>query len=138
MLSEESKAKIKDFYLVFSMNFPAHKIEESCSYFLPELEGDVPWTLIFSSLGNVVGEEIKSGSFRKRKEIFALIASAMKCGDEGLSTVVATGLLEELYKLAGKDEALMNELLVQLDGESVSYLKGWLEWSGGKWGRTCP
>ncbi|MCD0244389.1 hypothetical protein JWH06_00980 [Xanthomonas melonis] len=90
---------------------------------------DVPWTLIFASLGRFFVNDFPLLDEEKRGNIFSLIKLAME--EKGrVSNAVATGLLEELHKASVKNSLSANEIIFRLDKESSRYLAAWAEWSG--------
>ncbi|UNE62696.1 hypothetical protein [Xanthomonas oryzae] len=92
-------------------------------------EGEIPWTLIFSSLGKSFASNFYELPEENKRNIFSMIEAAMH--EEGeLANAVATGLLEGLHKSSIKNNSLHNSIIDRLDEKSSRYLKDWSEWSG--------
>ncbi|WP_349656644.1 hypothetical protein [Xanthomonas sp. 10-10] len=113
-----------DFYQDFIENLSPRDYSSN----LKEWGEDIPWTLIFSSLGRYFVNDFNLLHEKNRNNIFHLIKVAME-KKGSLSTSVATGLLEELHKSSMKNSALANEIRGRLDTESSRYLEAWAKWS---------
>ncbi|MEA9558438.1 hypothetical protein VC273_21865 [Xanthomonas nasturtii] len=114
-----------DFYLKFIENLSPRDYSSS----LNGWEGDIPWVVIFSSLGRYFANDFPVLNEEKKDNIFSLIKLAME-KESSLSTSVATGLLEALHKASMRNGLPGNELIDRLDMESSRYLAAWVEWSG--------
>ncbi|MCC4610475.1 hypothetical protein [Xanthomonas campestris] len=115
----------RDFYQEFIENL----LPRDYSLDLAGWGADIPWTLVFSSLGKYFVADFALLDEGRRSNILFLIKLAMEKEDY-LSDSVATGLLEELHKASMRNSAFANEIIGRLDTESSRYLNAWAKWSG--------
>ncbi|OAI23998.1 hypothetical protein A1351_18505 [Methylosinus sp. R-45379] len=85
-----------------------------------------PVTTLLAALGYRIAEDFDSTDVDANRRLFSLIEQAMESGDNGLRTVVATGLIEALAVRAVQTEGLWKRMAPLLGPRSLYHAEAWL------------
>jgi len=85
-----------------------------------------PVTTLLAALGDRIAEDFDSTGVDTNRHIFSLIEKAMESGDQGLVTVVATGLIEALVTRAVLNESLWKRMAPLLGPRARYHAEAWL------------
>lgn len=117
----------KDFISKLIIEFPEmiDVLQKSNKYWFPD---SPPLTILLSDLARSMAEIILTR--KRRKNLFELLETNLKNGEENLSQAIATGFIETYYYTLRDKNCIDNDFFSDLGEQSNIHLQGVINFFG--------